>query len=69
MASYTTMCGHEVEFDALDETRYWAVQALLSQRCMSIDDRPGGDKNDQKENRRFAVDEWSAAVRNGFVCC
>jgi hypothetical protein len=55
-----------------DDPRFFdATQALLGQHFIDQDDWRGPlfDSEDNAEMRRSAVDEWSRAVRNGFVCC
>ena len=74
MATFTTQCGVEIEFDALDDRRFYAAQAIMSQYLLDADDRAerhGGrvDEASRYDCRVAAVDEWSAAVRAGFVCC
>lgn len=74
MAIFTASSGIEIEFDAMDDRRFHAAQALMSQIILDADDRTeksGGrvDEVGRYDCRMMAVDEWSAAVRNGFVCC
>lgn len=77
MASYRTENGAELDFDAGDSKRYYAAQALLSQRLLNIDDRMAGRHAERDAEhelqlqaiRTDAVSEWSEAVRCGFVCC
>jgi len=74
MAIFTTQNGIEIEFDAMDDRRFHAAQALMSQIILDADDRAekrGGfiDETDRYDCRMRVVDEWSAAVRNGFVSC
>lgn len=71
MAAYIMENGAEQEFDANDDRRFYAAQALMSQRILDVDNRsnPLHDDEDSTETRRAAVSEWSEAVRNGFVCC
>lgn len=75
MASYYTENGVHVHFDAGDERRYYAAQALLSQRLLNIDDRAAGRRRDAEHEQELrairtdAVSEWSEAVRHGFICC
>lgn len=71
MATYTTQNGAILEFDGDDDRRFFAVQALLSQGFLAVADKYGElhDEEDNVEMRHTAVDEWSGAVRNGFICC
>ena len=61
MAIYLTQNDVELVFDTTDVRKFFACQALLSQRFL--------DGEDCDLMRRIAVREWSVAVRNGFVCC
>lgn len=52
------------------EAHYWGWQALMGQHLLEIEDRsrtPSAE--DAADTRSRAVEEWSTAVRNGFVCC
>ncbi len=74
MAIFTAQSGIEIEFDVLDDRRFYAAQALMSQIILDADDRTEKcgrlvDEVDRYDCRTMAVEEWSAAVRNGFVCC
>jgi len=74
MPIFTTQCGIAIEFDAMDDGRYHAAQAIMSQYLLDVDDRTerrGGpvDESSRYDCRIDAVDEWSAAVRNGFITC
>lgn len=74
MAIFTTQIGVEIEFNALDDRKFHAAQAIMSQMLLDADDRAGRrgarvDEASRYDCRMMAVDEWSAAVRNGFVCC
>lgn len=45
------------------ESSFWGYQAVMSQFIMDC------DPDDDEQLRRDAVDEWTKAVRAGFVCC
>lgn len=66
MATYMGKNGLEISFCPASDQQYWGCLALLSQDMLDIKYTP-------EESRRIimaaAIDEWSAAVRHGFICC
>lgn len=59
MASYRTK-----------QQTFYGSQALLSQDLLEIEDRAqASDEEDRRDIMADAIDEWSAAVRHGFVTC
>jgi len=73
MSIYATNAGIEIEYNTLNDRMFYAIQAMLSQRLLECEDRAemygGADETDRYDCRLIAVEEWSAAVRHGFVCC
>jgi hypothetical protein len=55
------------------DATFWGHQAIMSQEILDVDDRMRArgcvDEECAACCRRGAVDEWSRAVRAGFVCC
>lgn len=73
MASYCTPAGVTVSINPASEQAFYGALAMLSQYLIEIEDRACAagfrDQDDRRNIMADAIDEWSAAVRHGFVCC
>ncbi len=68
-----------VALDCNNDRMFHAWQALCTQAWLDADDRQRviaessfslfHDETDARAERLVAMNEWSKAVRNGFVCC
>lgn len=63
--TYTAPNRIEIRFNAANDRMFYAAQALLSQYLLEVNE----DRLDRDEVMADAIDEWSDAVRHGFVCC
>jgi hypothetical protein len=68
-----------IALDCNDDRFYWAWRAVMSQSWLKSDDRQRArterfgyikhDEGDARSERLVAMNDWSIAVRNGFVDC
>ena len=73
MQTFHFPSGRQFERPHTCDATFWGFQAVMSQHILECEDvaqRHGrGDQGEADEVRKTATEEWSKAVRNGFVCC